>query len=64
LGLAAGPNGRRDIVDITLTGDLYNPNVQVLTSTGEVYISGFNTFGQLGVGDTQEGRVAFVRAQF
>lgn len=55
---------RRDIVDITMTGDTYNPNVQVLTSTGEVYISGFNSYGQLGVGDTQEGRVVFTRAQF
>ena len=55
---------RRDIVDITITGDAYNPNVQVLTSTGEVYISGWNSHGQLGVGDTQEGRVVFTRAQF
>ena len=55
---------RRDIVDITLTGDIHNPNVQVLTSTGEVYISGWNAYGQLGVGDTKDGRLTFVRALF
>ena len=41
---------RRDIVDITFTGDLNNANLNVLTSTGEVYMAGLNIQGQCGNG--------------
>ena len=43
---------RRDIVDIAFTGPPNEQNLNVLTSTGEVYMSGYNAWGQTGSGNT------------
>ena len=43
---------RRDIVDIMYMGDVNGQNLNVLTSTGEVYVSGVNSGGQHGIGST------------
>jgi alpha-tubulin suppressor-like RCC1 family protein len=43
---------RRDIVDVTFSGEFNNVNVQILTATGEVYSCGCNNYGQLGNGGT------------
>ena len=54
---------RRDIVDITFTGDFNNATLNVLTSTGEVYMAGRNNSGECGNG-TLSNRGVFGKAIF
>ena len=55
---------QKDIIDIMFVGDTNNPNLCALTSAGDVYIAGWNTYGQLGNGTIGGTYTSFAKIQF
>ena len=72
IGAAGSTNGQwamayihqTDIVDLAFVGDTNNPNLCALTSAGDVYIAGWNAYGQLGNGSIGGTYTNFTRIQF